>query len=236
MDKAAGIVTDCGGIPIIRPLIRLVNTSEALECVHRIAAYDWVVLTSPSAVRCFADLLRYAGTDLRSLPKLVTCGGGTSGELLAMGLRADIEPATDFGADGLMKAVDGLVKPGLRILRLRSDKAEKVMADALRHKGAIVDDCVLYRNEAIEYRDKPDFDTVFFASASAVEVFERQWGVERLKKRTVAAIGRPTVTALQKLGVLVDLIGPEATVESCLMALAAKYVNEALMTIGEQTK
>ena len=54
------------------------------------------------------------------------------------------------------------------MLRLRSDKAGPALADALREEGAIVDDCVLYHNQPIMYEAAPSFDTVFFASASAV--------------------------------------------------------------------
>ncbi|MEI6971321.1 MAG: hydroxymethylbilane synthase [bacterium] len=229
-DKAAGIVSDSGGIPVARPLIRLVTTADAEEHVRRIGTYDWVVLTSPSAVRCFADLLMSTGADLRSLPKLVTCGGGTSGELNAMGLRADIEPACDFGADGLKKAVEGLVRPGLRVLRLRSDKAGAGLADAMRLLGATVDDCILYRNETIEYDHRPEFDAVFFASASAVEAFDKQWGIATLKGTIVVAIGKPTLAALEMRGSAVDLVPPEATVDDGIEALALHYVREALKT------
>lgn len=234
-DKAAGLVSDFGGVPVIRPLIRLVTTSDALERVRRIETYDWVVLTSPSAVRCFADLLRSAETDLRSLPKLVTCGGGTSAELRTLGFRADIAPAADFCGDSLVRTVEGQVKPGLRILRLRSDKAETELAEELRRRGAMVDDCILYHNEPIKYESMPDFDAVFFASASAVEVFDNQWGLGGLADKTVMAIGNPTLSALKKKDVHVDLVGPEATVESCLRALAGKYANEALTRIMEKT-
>ncbi|MDP2991106.1 MAG: uroporphyrinogen-III C-methyltransferase, partial [Kiritimatiellota bacterium] len=184
-DKAADLVADYGGIPVCRPLIKLETTTEALESIRKIDTYDWVVMTSPSAVRCFGDLLRSAQTDLRSIPQLVTCGVGTSKELRAIGLRADIEPASDFGADSLVRNVEPLMKPGLRILRLRSDKAGAALAEALRQRGAMVDDCILYHNEPIEYDNKPDFDVVFFASASAVEVFDKQWGIDGLADKIV---------------------------------------------------
>ena len=227
-DKASGLVHDFGGAPVCRPLIRLVTTAEALERVRGIATYDWVVLTSPSAVRCFSELLRAAGTDLRSLPKIVTCGGGTSDELRPMGLRADIEPSANFGAEGLLETVEKLIKPGLRILRLRSDKAEADLAKALRRHGAAVDDCILYRNEPIVYDAKPEFDVVFFASASAVEGFDKQWGAASLKGKTVLAIGKPTLAALTKCGVVADLVPPEATVESSIETLAMHCAREAL--------
>jgi uroporphyrinogen-III synthase len=158
----------------------------------------------------------------------VSCGGGTSQELRAIGLRADIEPASDFGADSLIEDVLPLVTPGLRVLRMRSDKAGAEVADALRAHGAAVDDCVLYTNEAIPQGEAPLFDDVFFASASAVEAFAGQWGMERLAGKTVVAIGKPTLAALKQRGRSADLVGPEATVESSLTALALECVRRAL--------
>lgn len=227
-DKASGLVNDFGGIPVRRPLIRLVTTGQACEHVRRITAYDWVVLTSPSAVRCFNELLRSSGTDLRTLPRIVTCGGGTSDELLPMGLRADIEPPSGFGADGLKRTVEGLVKPGMRILRLRSDKADVDISDALRKHGAHVDDCILYHNDPVEYDQRPDFDVVFFASASAVEVFDKLWGNDSLKGKIVVAIGKPTLAAMKTRGMAADVVPMEATVEASIEALATFLVCEAL--------
>ena len=233
-DKAAGIVSDFGGVPVCRPLIRLVTTDEALECVKQVASYDWVVLTSPSAVRCFGELLRRGGVDVRRVPALVTCGGGTSEELAGFGLSADIEPPSNFSAEGLLKVLSDAGPKGKRVLRLRSDKAGPAVGDALRDDGATVDDCILYRNESIEYDDRPEFDQVFFASASAVEVFDSHWGVEGLAGKTVVAIGKPTLAALEKRGVTVDLVGPEATVESSLTELAAVSVRGALLQQEEK--
>jgi uroporphyrinogen III methyltransferase/synthase len=227
-NRAIMLVNDFGGVPVSRPLIRLTPSPEGLAAVRRVKDFDWVVLTSPSAVRCFGELLREAKVDLRSVPKLITCGGGTSQELLTLGLRADIEPASNFSAEGLLAVAVPQVKPGLRILRLRSDKAGDQVADALRARGAAVEDCVLYHNKPISYDQAPVFTSVFFASASAVEVFESLWGMERLRGKTVVAIGKPTLAALEKRGVSADLVPPEATVESSITALAVHCINQAL--------
>ncbi len=228
-DKAARLVADFGGVPVCRPLIRLVPSDDGLQAVRRIGGFDWIVLTSPSAARCFGELLRRADIDVRSVPKLVSCGGGTSLALREAGFRADIEPAADFGADGLLDVLRPLVKPGLRVLRLRSDKAGPDIADGLRTRGAAVEDCVLYRNEPVRHDEAPEFDDVFFASASSVEVFDSQWGMERLRGKTIAAIGQPTLAALKKRGAAADIVGPEATVESTISALAEFRTREALM-------
>ncbi len=227
-DKAAGLVHDYGGRPVCRPLIDLVTTPDALERVRQIESYDWVILTSPSAVRCFGDVIDKAGIDLRRLPKLVTCGGGTSAAFAEMRLTVDIEPTEHFGAESLIATLRPLAAAGPRVLRLRSDKAGPALAEALREEGAIVDDCVLYHNQPIAYADTPSFDTVFFASASAVEVFDSQWGVDALSGKTIVAIGKPTVSALAQRGISVDLVPPEATVESSIAAMAAQHVSHSM--------
>jgi uroporphyrinogen III methyltransferase/synthase len=229
-DKAADGVNDFGGIPVCRPLIKLEPTAKALECIRAISSYDWVVLTSPSAVRCFGELLRDGWVDLRKVPKLVTCGGGTSRELWALGLQADIEPKADFSADSLLKTVEPLMGARPRILRLRSDKAGPALAGALRAMGGTVEDCVLYHNLPIPQGVKPVCDVAFFASASAVEVYDQQWGADSLKGVLVVAIGKPTLAALTKRGIVVDLVPPEATVESSMEALAAHYVQKSFST------
>jgi uroporphyrinogen III methyltransferase/synthase len=227
-EKAAALVSDFGGIPVCRPLIRMTTTQDALAHVRRLSSFDWIVLTSPSAVRCFGELLRITGVDLRTVPKLVSCGGGTSRELRSIGLMADIEPVSEFSAAGLLAAVKPHVKPGLRVLRLRSDKAGATLSDSLRSMGGVVEDCLLYCNEPVAYAQQPQFDAVFFASASAVDVFLAQWGAAALKNRLVLAIGQPTLAALKCAGLGADLEPPEATVESSLECLAAYYVGKEM--------
>lgn len=227
-DKAADAVRDFGGIPVCRPLIKLETTRDGLEKVRRIDGYDWVVLTSPSAVRAFGDLLRQAGTDLRRVPRIATCGGGTSAEVAALGLKADLEPAADFSADGLIATLAPRVTPGTLILRLRSDKAGAAVAKALADKGAAVDDCVLYRNLPVTHDERPAFDVAFFASASAVEVFQSLWGADALRGVFVIAIGKPTLAALQRIGIAADLVPPQATVEATMEALAVHFVRQSV--------
>ncbi len=230
-DRAAALVSDFGGIPVCRPLIKLEVTSAALECVRKLTSYDWVVLTSPSAVRCFGELLKTARTDLRKVPKLVTCGGGTSRELWTLGLQADIEPKDGFSAEGLLKVVAPFMKDKPHILRLRSDKAGPALSESLRGMGAAVEDCLLYRNLPIQHASKPAFEAVFFASASAVEIYDQQWGAASLSDKFVVAIGKPTLAALARCGAKANLVPPEATVESSMTALAGHFVLQSFKTL-----
>jgi uroporphyrinogen-III synthase len=177
-------------------------------------------------VRCLFELLQSSELDIRLLPKLMVAGAGTAKALAQHGLKPDLMPPGKYSAASMIEVAREAVPQAARVLRLRSDKAGTMLSDALTELGAQVRDCVLYQNERIDYDRLPAFEAVFFASSSAVESFESQWGVDALAGKTVVSIGKPTVEALEARGVAVDIIGPEATVESSLTALAEACVNE----------
>jgi uroporphyrinogen III methyltransferase/synthase len=219
-DKASLLVEDLGGVPLCRPLIRLTPAREACEQVRAIAGYDWIAITSPSAVRCLDEILTAEHVDRRGIRGIMACGEGTAAALRAIGLGADVMPAERFGADSLGELARAQARPGIRILRLRSDKAGDDLAGALRAAGADVRDCVLYANTPLTYDHRPDFEVVFFASASSVEAYMRLWGRATLSGKVVLAIGMPTAEALRKAGAAPDLLAAEATVEGAMAALA----------------
>ena len=225
LEKAAVRVTDFGGLPLLRPLIRLAPCAEAASAVARAAAYDWAVLTSPSAVHLFMELVRASGADVRRLPKIMACGPGSAAAFAAHGITPDLTPPMDYSAEGLAALLGGMDFGGQRVLRLRSEKAGSLLADVLRRKGAAVDDVQLYTNEPVAYAKLPEFDAVFFASASAVESFAAQFGSAGLAGKTVVAIGKPTAAALRSAGREADVLAAEATVDGAIEALARRWVN-----------
>jgi uroporphyrinogen III methyltransferase/synthase len=234
LEKAAALVSDFGGRPLKRPMVRMVPRPEAADRLSRIGDYDWLVLSSPSAARIFGLLAKEARLDLRSLPRIMACGPGTAREVEELGLKPDLVPNSDFGVAGMVEVVRRSLPSGARVLHLRSDKAGDTLAVELRGLGLVAEDCILYQNEVILYERLPAFDAIFFASASAVEAFEDQRGLATLEGVIVAAIGRPTIEALKARGITAGAIGREATVESCLRALAALCVGRSLRDIMSQ--
>jgi uroporphyrinogen-III synthase len=107
-------------------------------------------------------------------------------------------------------------------LRLRSDKAGPLLAEALRETGAEVEDVVLYGNTPMTHDSLPQFDAVFFASSSAVHSFIRQWGLQPLEDKTLCVIGKPTFQTLEKEGIRSSIIAHEATTKDAIETLA-KY-------------
>ena len=194
-------IEDRGGRPIRWPMIEL--RARSLPDI-KAGGYGAIVLTSPSAVRIF---FRSCAIDRRRLPLFFTCGAGTDAELRRQGVASDLMPASDFSANGLIKAIKGFkVEKGLKddrdlkgfkVLRLRSAKAGSAVADALRAVGAQVDDFILYDNVAVAHADPlPPFDAVHFASASAVEAFVAAYGVLSLRGKDIFVMGEPTRAAL----------------------------------------
>lgn len=215
--KAVDHVRDLGGHPVQHPLIRLqCRRSVQLRC----AEYDWLVVTSPSSVRAFMRLVQDQKIGYRAIPNIMVCGRGTAAEFAEYGIQVDAQPAGNFSAEALKELAKTVLQPGERVLRVRSDKAGPALADAFRELGAVVEDAVIYDNEQIVHDELPDFDAVFFASASGVESFISQWGVQSLKNKTTAVIGKPTFQALEKYNLTPDVMAKEATIPGAIQSLA----------------
>jgi uroporphyrinogen III methyltransferase/synthase len=223
--KAGDLVRDFGGVPIQLPLIHLeCRRSFQLHFDH----LDWLAITSPSSVRVLMQLIEDQRIDRRTLPKIMVCGRGTGDALAKSGLYADAQPESGFSAEALIELAKKTVASGEKILRVRSDKAGPQLADALRKTGADVEDAIIYDNQRINHEELPDFDAVFFASASAVHSFIDQWGKTALSGKTICVIGRPTARALEQAGIEPDVIAREATVIGAINSLAAYFTGEAL--------
>ena len=187
-ERARIVLEDRGGRPLHWPLIEL----KARGTVD-VSGFDAVALTSPAAVRIF---FKSCQCDRRRLPKFITCGAGTDAELRAYGVASDIMPTSDFSAAGLIDELSRHDLSGWRVLRLRSAKAGNDVARALRRAGANVSDRILYDNLPVVHADPPPpFDAVFFASASAVEVYIAQYDIRSLTGKAIYVIGRPTLSA-----------------------------------------
>ena len=226
MPQAVQAVRDFGGKPVVRPLIKLVLTESAREKMD-LGTSEWIALTSPSAVRCFYELLLKRKLDLRSLPKIMAVGSGTARALEKIGLGCDLMPESDFSGKGLLEVAAPMVA-GQKVLRLRSQKAGAALADGLRAAGAEVNDVVLYDNCVVTYDRCPEFDCVFFASASAVESFVEQWGADALRDKTILTMGQPTARALRGCSVEPQVVGTQSRVTEIVHGLAQYFVREEI--------
>ncbi|HBC88921.1 MAG TPA: hypothetical protein DCZ94_18415 [Lentisphaeria bacterium] len=229
MDKAVNKVRELGGIPVRMPMIRL-EENRRDACSTLLKTYDWIMLTSPSAVKIFIESLKKERYDFRRLPKIIVCGPGTADEFRRNGISPDIEASDSYGAEGLLKAITLHVKKGDKVLRLCSDKASKEISCELRKLGATVTDEILYRNVLVKYDKLPEFDAAIFASSSAVESFRANFGLEKLKGKDTVVIGRPTLGTLKKFKYKGSIIlAKEATINGCIESLAEKLIEKKIL-------
>ncbi len=228
-ERAEKEVLNYGGIPVKMPLIRLVPNQSAIAVLSKIQEFDWVTLTSPSSVRCLMDLIIGRKIDVRKLPKIIVPGEGVNRELQRYGLMAEVVPDSKFSADSMVKLAAQFIKKNDKLLRLRSDLADKRVENAFHDLGACVTDCVIYQNKWINYSTVPEFDAVVFASSSAVSAFTEYFTHSALTNKLVVAIGQPTADALSHAKCSSYLVADEATIEASLRALAAQYVFQEIL-------
>jgi uroporphyrinogen III methyltransferase/synthase len=230
MDKAAMTVFDLGGKPVCKSLIKLKPNPSAKETLRNISEYNWLVTTSPSAAKCLMALMKELKIDLRELPKIMVCGPGTAKEFIDNGVYPCAEPDEKFGADGLCKKAAQVFGENDKILRLKSDLAKpgKLLFKDLEQPLEITD-CELYSNESVKYDFLPEFDSVVFASSSAVKAFVENWGKEALAGKKVSAIGEPTKKMLLELCIECKIIlSQTAMIASAVESLAIDCVFETL--------
>jgi uroporphyrinogen-III synthase len=213
-ERATQAVLDFGGVPVQQPLIQLVPVE-----FPNIGKFDWLIVTSPSSVRCLLSQV----DDLRTLPKILCCGSGTAKALAEFHIQADAIPDGKFNTDGVLAAAQKQIPTNAKILRVRSDRAGGALAEKLRETFAHVEDVVICRNEKVVC-DMPDCDAVLFASVSAVESFIEQFGADALSGKEVAAIGKLDAAELEKHGVQNVVSPKQSTVEGAVEALAVSNV------------
>lgn len=190
---------------------------------------DWLLVSSPSSAEILLSFLLKSSFDLRKLPKIISCGPGSSEPFKRYGVIPDAEAEAPYGAEALLALCEKLLKRGERVLRLRSDAAGESLAAGLRKLGAEVEDAIIYRNIAIKRESLPDFDCAFFSSSSEVRAFVESFGPSPLKGKLCAAIGNPTLEALKSLAPGSEAFAPEAsTAAKALEALAWRNIADIL--------
>jgi uroporphyrinogen III methyltransferase/synthase len=225
---ALRVINEMGGIPIPYPAIKLTPCADGLKDLTAGEQFDWLILTSPSAVHSLMSMLLPGNIDIRSLPPIVVSGEGTAKVLLEYHLKAAIVPDKNFGAEGLIQAVAKELKKGQRILRLRSDKAGDALSSDLEQSGFSVTDRVICINEPVHSGPVPEFDTIFFASSSAVASLLDRPDPISLSGKTVLAIGVPTSKGLIKRGINKIISGAEASTESAIKTYAIHTVRKSI--------
>ena len=212
--------------------------------------YEWVGFTSVNAVRAIREKFDEFGLDARSFAglKVAAVGGVTAQALRDWGIVADLVPADEQSARGLLEAwpdYDADLDPINRVFLPRADIATDTLVAGLQEMGWEVDDVTAYRTvraapPAAPVRDaikNGSFDAVLFTSSSTVRNLVGIAGKPH-PTTVVACIGPATAKTAEEHGLRVDVLAPEATAEALVdaladhgrsLALAAQEAGEAVL-------
>ena len=192
-----------------------------------LAAFEWIVFTSPAGAEMFFTALKARNLDIRLLhkAKFAAVGAKTAAVVTNRGMRVDFVPQT-YNAGELGS---GLPYPG-RALLFRAEEGTQKLASVLRERGFCVEDVAAYKtireNSAPkEIRDSllgGEFDFVTFTSASTVQGFTGSLGGLDYSKITAVCIGEETAAEALKFGFRL-LTSKQATIDSMIDLIREEF-------------
>jgi hydroxymethylbilane synthase len=211
---------DCAPLDDFRTL------DDALARVHE---FDWVVFTSANGVRWVAERMKTLGLALGNLAvtKIAAIGPATARALEQLGRHVDFLPTKFLGEQ---IALELPIARGQRALLLRADLASDVLARGLHARGVNVTDVDAYRTVMPPARaiDVQTIDAITFTSSSTVRNFVAMLNGARdqLQRTAVFCIGPVTAETARELGLRVDAVAEEHTMDGLVAAMVKFYNTE----------
>lgn len=224
----ATVLAARGAAVLELPCVRIepADGDELANAVRALTAHDWLVVTS----RAGADaVLRVVAADeIRA--RIGAVGEGTARRLADAGLAAFVPSEPNGAALGRELPLEGGT-----VLLARADRSSGDLPEALRARGAVVEEIVAYRTVAGAYGDvtavrrrlrSGRIDVVVFASPSAVDGLCDAMPTDTLRHPRIVAIGRSTATRVrERIGVEPRLAGDPS--EGGLLRVIQRCAREA---------
>jgi uroporphyrinogen III methyltransferase/synthase len=205
------------------------------KAIEKIDTYDWVIFTSVNGVKFFTERLQTKGTDITVLRRKKICAIGprTQKELEKMGLTVHFRPS-EYRAEGIAEGLKVQGIQGKKILLPRAREARRVLPEALRVAGALVDEVEAYQTvkptkgkKSLAAILKKGIDMVVFTSSSTVRNF-----MELLPDKTalngvkVAIIGPVTAETGRDYGLEPTIMPAEYTIPSLVQAIVEHFTQQ----------
>jgi uroporphyrinogen-III synthase len=191
---------------------------------------DWVVFTSPSAVRLAVARLRGMGRfPAVAAAPIAAVGPGTAAALAVEGLSVALVPSAGLrDQDGLAAAMSA-VPAGTRVIFPRALDGRDALARQLVARGVTVETVPVSQTRACALAPLPAFDAAVFASPSALRALLARWGASCLTDRLTVAIGPVTAGALRAAGITGSAVAADPTPEAIVGALRAAWAGRLLL-------
>jgi len=232
--KGAGCI-ECPTIEV-----RQVKDTSVLDAaIDSASTFDWIIFSSPNAVKFFFLRIDQLGKDVRILggARVATVGASTAKELKKHHIRVDAIP-DDFRAEGLIRLFSKMNMQGARVLIPRAVKAREILPQALEQMGAAVLVAPTYETVApqvapqtLELLEEEIIDVVTFTSSSTVSNFFKAVPPHLIKKvlstAKVACIGPVTAETARQKGLEVNVVPDESTIPSLVSAIEKSFLQQA---------
>lgn len=223
-----------GAIPVEIPMIEIVplrDLSVLDEAIGDLGSYDWLVLSSRNAVEIFCDRLAAVAPEKVTLAaiRVAAVGPATADALVERGRKPDFVPEAFVGEE--IAAGLGEVA-GRSILLPRARQGRREVVDLLLAQGAVVADVPIYDtipalpDAAAVAALAGGVDVLTFTSSSTVANFATAFAetIDRLTRESVVVcIGPVTATTAIELGLTVDVVARDYTIDGILDALVAYF-------------
>lgn len=228
-----------GATPIVFPTIEIAPLDDytALDhAIRQLAQYQWIIFTSVNGVKAFWDRLDVVGASLMPTLRVAAIGPATASALQSHDVTVTLIP-DEYVAEAIIESI-GVVR-GQRILLPRADIAREALAVELQKRGAIVDEIAAYRT--LPAQPDPDglielrhgVDVITFTSSSTVRNFIALVGQAAISSNTlIACIGPITANTARKLGLRVDIVAAEYTMDGLVAALVDHFEKQATAPSG----
>ncbi len=227
ISKLSDALRAVGAQPILIPTIEITEPADEGKARRNAAQslndYEWVVFTSANGVEKFCAEIR----DSRdfAFSKIAVIGPGTAEALARYSLVPDVIPDR-FIAESLLEAFPLPTGESRKVLLARAEVARDVLPDGLRNLGWEVDVVDCYRTIPVVPSERQreivrTADIVTFTSASTVENWVAAFGTDVVPS-TVACIGPVTADTARRLGLGVDIIAEQHTIDGLVEAIVAR--------------
>jgi uroporphyrinogen-III synthase len=223
-----------GAEPIVCPVIAHAPPEDLAAfdaALHRLCAghYDWLVLTSVTAVEALADRVQQLNNKVELPPtqQIAVVGPATATACAERLGRSPVLMPERFDADAVADALGDVC--GQFVLLANADLARDTLQRRLHEAGALVERVIAYRTvpalvgEVDIHRMivKAEVDAVLFTSSSTVRFFLARLHADALTALhgvALVCIGPSTAATLREAG-YTPMIAPEATEAGLVEAL-----------------
>lgn len=229
-----------GGKAILLPMINIQDPDsweEVDRALQQIKTYDALIFTSSNGIEKFFHRCLVKSVELVTLRRcdVYVVGEKTKHAVEERGLSVKALPE-QYSSAGLADHFRSVDLQGKRFLYPRGDLGDSELIKRIVQQGAIVDPVTVYRNTGPDEADAEavyrhfaagEIDLVTFASPSAALNFVKLFPPEKLanmeKQPKIAVIGPTTNEAVTSLGMHVDIVARQSTVEGLLDAIEEHY-------------